>query len=80
MLQSVGPISLLSIFYCQVKRKNNAPDKRADSNELPSVSGSADLVNRAVNTPVSGKSTKTNRSFRAKPGTQTPTANVGQLI
>ncbi|XP_031386754.1 transcription factor E2FB-like isoform X2 [Punica granatum] len=28
-------------------------------------------------TPVSGKSTKTNRSYRSKAGSQTPNANVG---
>ncbi|OWM73618.1 hypothetical protein CDL15_Pgr026717 [Punica granatum] len=60
-----------------VKRKNSVLDKSAEFNEIPSVSGHVDLVNRALHTPVSGKSTKTNRSYRSKAGSQTPNANVG---
>ncbi|KAK4777738.1 hypothetical protein SAY87_017925 [Trapa incisa] len=60
-----------------VKRKNNALDRRPESNDLSMVSGHADVVNKAIHTPVSGKSTKTNRSFRSRSGTQTTAGNVG---
>ncbi|KAK4763205.1 hypothetical protein SAY86_008973 [Trapa natans] len=60
-----------------VKRKNNALDRRPVSNELSSVNGHADVMNRAIHTTVPGKPAKTNRSFRSRPGTQASIGNVG---
>lgn len=69
-------------FYQQLKRKSETADYEADSSDRTTVPGFTEVINSSLQTPVSVKGGKANKTSRLtkcnKSGPQTPVTNVGE--